>query len=206
MAKPTRRVIMEGRNLKRRPSMRIQCTCGTLQADLAHFPEASPGRLKCYCDDCQKYLHHLGRADLLDAAGGTEVIPNYPANVKIVSGVDQLKCTRLTDKGMYRWSTKCCNSPIANGRPGTPWLGIHRIMFMKDPQYLERTLGPIKSSILGKFATGPVPPGTPKGFDFKGFRLVMPFILKGKLTGKSNPSPFFAADGKTSIVQPKVLR
>jgi len=34
---------------------------------------------------------------------------------------------------------------------------------------------------------------------------VMPFILKGKLLGKSWPSPFFALDGVTPVVATRVL-
>lgn len=186
--------------------MRIQCSCGKVQAEVAEFPKATPGRLVCYCDDCQAFLRYLGRADLLDAGGGTEIVPAYPANVRLVSGVEQLKCTRLSDKGMYRWSTTCCNSPIANTHLGTPWVGIHKNAYQaKDPQFLERTLGPVKAAIMGKFATGPTIPGTPATFNFKGMLVVLPFILKGKINGKSKGSPFFQADGKTPIKPPTVL-
>jgi len=115
--------------------MEIQCECGKFKAELTEFPRNTPGRLRCYCDDCQSFLHHLGRADLLDANGGTEIIPVYPSDFKILQGGELLKCTRIVDYGMYRFSTTCCNTPIANTDTKRPWGGTHRRVFSaKDPQ------------------------------------------------------------------------
>jgi hypothetical protein len=180
--------------------MQIQCECGKFRAELTNFPKSTPGRLVCYCDDCQSYLHYLKRADLLDVHGGTEIIPNYPADVKIVAGKELVKCTRVKPDGMFRFSTSCCNTPIANTQPGRPWAGFHRRMFSKA---VEDSLGPVKSSIMGKYAKGTPPPRTPQTFDFKGMKLVLPYILKGILLGKAKHSPFFA-NGE-AIVPPEVL-
>jgi len=186
--------------------MQIQCECGQFRAQLENFPRHSPGRLACYCDDCQTYAHHLQRVDLLDAAGGTEVIPVYPAEFKILQGREVLKCLRLSPKGLYRWYAGCCNTPVGATNPGFPWLGlVHRVYSVKDPGYLARALGPIKSRIMGRFAQGTPPSGTAAKIDFKGFMTVMPFLLKGVLTGKAKPSPFFQQDGRTPIVDPQVL-
>jgi hypothetical protein len=184
--------------------MEIQCECGKFRAELTHFPRNSPGRLKCYCNDCQAFLHYLKRADLLDENGGTEIVPAYPADIKLITGKDFIKCMRLSPTGMFRFFSTCCNTPIANTAPKRPWAGIHRRMYtVKDPNKLDKELGPVKSSIMGKYAKGTPPPGTPQKFNFKGIATVMPFILKGKLLGKSKPSPFFEND--EAIVVPKVL-
>lgn len=186
--------------------MEIQCECGTFRARLKAFPKDTPGRLVCFCDDCQRYLNHLGRSDLLDENGGTEVIPAYPADVEFTQGAEHLKCTRLSPTGTFRFSTTCCNTPVANTRPGGPWAGIFRRMYTtRDPAMLDRTLGPVRSRIMGKFAKGTPPAGTPAKFDLKAIVSVMPFILKGKLLGKTKPSPFFGADGVTPVVVPTVL-
>lgn len=185
--------------------MRIQCNCGKFQAELIAFPKDSPGRLICYCDDCQAYMIHLGRSDLLDASGGTEVIPVYPPDMKIVSGTDQLVCTQLAPDHIYRFSTKCCNSPLGNTKPGTAWLGVQRNVFTaRDPQQLDRVFSSIKARIMGKFARGPVPAGTPATMNFSSAISVLPFMVKGLLLGKGKTSPFFTADGKP-LVPPKVL-
>lgn len=186
--------------------MEIQCECGRFRARLKAFPRHTPGRLVCYCDDCQTYLRHLGRVDLLDANGGTEVIPAYPADVEIVQGLEHLKCTRLSPKGMFRFSAACCNTPVANLRPGTPWAGFLRCMYAaKGAQALDQVLGPVRSRIMGRFATGRPPAGTPDKINLKAMASVLPFVLKGVLMGKSKPSPFFGSDGVTPITQPCVL-
>jgi hypothetical protein len=172
--------------------MQIQCECGSFRAELTRFPQNTPGRLKCYCDDCQAFLSYLNRLDLLDENGGTEVIPAYPADIRILAGKEFLKCTRLHPRGMFRFSTTCCNTPVVNTDIGRPWAGIHRRVYtVQDPTLLDRTLGPIKSSIMGRFAKGAPPPGTPDKFDFKGMAIVLPYLLKGVLLGKGKKSPFF---------------
>jgi len=184
--------------------MEIQCECGKFRAELTQFPQNTPGRLMCYCDDCQAFLSYIKRSDLLDASGGTEVIPAYTADIKIIAGKEVVQCVRLHFKGMYRFFAKCCNTPITNTDPTRPWAGIHRRMYtVKDPTRLDRELGPVKASIMGKYAKGTPPAGTPNTFDFKGMVTVLPFILKGKFLGKAKHSPFFE-DGQ-AIVAPKVL-
>ena len=187
--------------------MEIQCQCGAFRARLRSFPANTPGRLVCYCDDCQSYLRHLQRADLLDPNGGTEVIPVYPADVEVLQGREHLRCTRLSPNGIFRFSTSCCNTPIANTRPGHPWAGFLRCVYTagSDAQALDRLLGPVRSRIMGRYAVGTPPAGTPKTFDLKALLTVMPFMLKGKLLRKSRPSPFFAEDGATPVVVPYVL-
>lgn len=148
--------------------MEIQCECGNFRAELTQFPRNTPGRLICYCDDCQAFLQYLKRSDLLDKNGGIEIIPAYPLDMKIVSGKETVQCVRLHSKGMYRFFTKCCHTPIANTNPSQPWLGIHRRMHtVKEPHRLDHELGPVKSSIMGKFAKGTPPAGTPQTFNSK---------------------------------------
>jgi len=184
--------------------MEIQCECGKLRAELNQFPKNTPGRLKCYCDDCQSYLHYLKRPDLLDENGGSEVIPFYPADIRITAGQDLIKCVRLHPGGMFRFATTCCNTPIANTDPKRPWAGIHRRMFTnKDPDIFEKALGKVKSSIMGKYAKGTPPPATPQTYDLNGMRIVMPYLLKGMFFGKSKHSPFF--NDREPIAAPKVL-
>ena len=184
--------------------MEIQCECGKFRAELTQFPKNTPGRLICYCDDCQAFLNYLKRPDLLDANGGTEIIPAYPADMKVVAGKDVIQCLRLHANGMYRFFANCCHTPIANTDPVRPWAGInHRMYTVKDPNRLAHELGPVKSSVMGKHAKGTPPAGTPKTFDFKALVTVMPFIIKGKILGKAKPSPFF--ENGQAIVEPRVL-
>lgn len=184
----------------------IQCECGKLQLEISELTNSTPGRAVCYCDDCQSFLHHIGRPDLLDANGGTEVIPTYPSSVKIAAGKEQLRCTRLSPKGLYRFSTACCQTPVANLALGMPWAGISSRMFNhSDSGYLDRTLGPVKSRIMAKFAYGAVPKDASLKLKARDLAFVLPFMIRGLFLGKKNPSPFFEADGKTPIVSPEII-
>lgn len=181
----------------------IQCECGKFRAERQGFPQNTPGRLMCYCDDCQTYLHCLKRGDLLDANGGTEVIPVYPADLRILAGEEHVQCLRLSPKGMFRFFAACCNTPIGNTAPGSPWMGLLRCVH--DGKQLDEALGPIRARIMGAFAKGTPPPGTPKKIAFSSFAVVVPYMLKGLVFGKGKPSPFFPTDGKTPLAPPRVL-
>ena len=37
-----------------------------------------------------------------------------PAHVKLGAGTDAMRCLRLSDKGVLRWYTDCCRTPIGN--------------------------------------------------------------------------------------------
>lgn len=184
--------------------MEIQCECGKFRAQLTQFPKNTPGRIVCYCRDCQAFLNYLKRTDLMDQNGGTEIIPAYPADLKIVEGQEQLKCLRLSPKGMFRFYSNCCQTPIANTDAQRPWIGVHRRMYtVLDATKPEKTLGEVKSRFMGQEAIGTPPKGTPLKFDFKTITTIMPYIFKGLILGKAKPSPFFK-NGQ-AIVDPMVL-
>ena len=183
----------------------IQCDCGKFQAKLNHFPENTPGRIACYCNDCKNYLEKLERKELLDAYGGTEIVPVYPNEFEILQGEDLLICNRLSPNGLNRWSTSCCNSPIGNNMPKFPWIGlIHSVFKANDPQTLER-LGPIRSRVMGKDIPSSAPFKVSKKMSLNDALVVLPFIIKGFLLSKQKSTHFFKEDGTTPIKEPKIL-
>lgn len=185
--------------------MTILCDCGTFKANLTSFPKNTPGRLVCYCKDCQKFLKKIGREDLLDRYGGTEVIPAFPKDVKILEGQDSLICYRLTPRGLYRWATACCNSPIVNMRPDFPWAGIfHSAYTSHDPNSLS-ILGEIKSRIYGRDAVQGAPYKISHEIGFRDLLVIMPFIIKGKIMKMNQGSPFFKSDNSTPVCVPIIL-
>lgn len=185
--------------------MNIQCDCGKFKAELTGMPSHTPGRLACYCDDCQNFLIKIGRESILDAYGGTEIIPVYPSEFKILQGREFLKCNRLSQKGLNRWTTSCCNSPVGNTKANFPWVGIiHSAYRAADPQALE-SLGPIKSRIMGKYKKGNPPFEVSDKLKPKDALVVLPFILKGLILKKNKNSPFFDKDGKTPSAQITIL-
>src|SRR4051812_45695184 len=92
----------------------LRCRCGTVTGFVSGVEPSAKKRAVCYCDDCQIYALHLGREDILDARGGTEALMSSPSQVTLSTGADQLRCVRLSPKGLYRWYAGCCNSPLGN--------------------------------------------------------------------------------------------
>ena len=84
---------------------------------------ASPARgrldLLLRCRQLQAFARFLERGDVLDAAGGTDIFQMPAGRVKITTGVDAVRCLRLSDKAkILRWYADCCRTPIANTAAG----------------------------------------------------------------------------------------
>lgn len=181
----------------------LACTCGTLTG-IASVDPARGNRIVCMCDDCQAYAHWLGRADaMLDASGGTDICQMTPSQVRITAGHEQIRCVRLSPKGLMRWHSACCHTPIANtlDSAGTPFLGMP-VLFMRTPD--EAAIGPVLARIQARFGKPPFPPDShargPLGLILRSIRL----LLSGYLRGAARPSPLFDAQGRP-IVEPLVL-
>ena len=97
---------------------RLSCRCGEVQRRGRQMPRRKTvNRVVCYCDDCQTFLHQLGRADLLDAPGRYRYRPGCRRAIARPSpsgaGSHRGTCA-LTPKGLLRWHTTCCNTPVGN--------------------------------------------------------------------------------------------
>ena len=90
----------------------LQCKCGKVKGYVTHAERVD--RVVCYCKDCQAFAHFLGENGILDERGGTDIIQALPRDVNFTKGVDALACIRLTPKGLLRWYTSCCNTPVGN--------------------------------------------------------------------------------------------
>lgn len=181
----------------------LECTCGNVTGVARVEPDRG-NRIVCMCDDCQAYVHWLGRVDaILDASGGTEICQMTPSQLRITGGHEHIRCVRLGPKGLMRWHTACCRTPIANtlDKPGIPFLGMP-VVFMRELD--EAALGPILARIQARFGKPPLPPGShataPFGLLLRSIRL----LLGGYLRGAAKPSPLFDAQGKP-IVEPIIL-
>ena len=143
----------------------LKCSCGKLEGVAKILTSEQGRRIICLCDDCQAFAHYLGHAkSVLDENGGTEILQILPANLEINQGMENLRCLRLSDKGMLRWYTGCCNTPIANTAPYSkmPYAGVvHSILdFAEDAKSRKAALGPVRARIQGKFGIGKLPEGT----------------------------------------------
>jgi hypothetical protein len=178
----------------------VTCQCGKFHAVIRDASASNGNHGLCYCKDCQAYAHHLGQFGVVtDAKGGTPVYQTQPARVKITAGKDQLALLQLAPKGLYRWYTRCCNTPICNtvGNPKISFAG-----FLDANITPREALGPIRFHYKSEHALAPVtePSGSMIGFIARTVRA----IALERITGRWKKTPFFGEDGR-AIVKPYVL-
>lgn len=186
--------------------MNIECDCGAVKGTV-ESKHLKGYRATCLCDDCQAYAHYIQRADTLDANGGTDVIPVMPSHYALQSGIGNLKCVRLSPKGMFRWYASCCNSPMGNSMPTQkiPYLGVPERVFAKkySAEQIEKEFGPVLERVQAQFAKGTLPPLSQKKVSLTFLLRVLKFIIFAKLTGAGKPSPFF--NNGEPIAKPYIL-
>lgn len=154
--------------------------------------DASPStvtRIVCYCDDCQAFLHHLGRREFMDEQGGSDIVQIAPAALSFQRGTEQIAAVRLSPKGLFRWYATCCKTPLGNTlTPAVPFIGILTPAFVSaNPDEL---FGKPLGSILGKFAVGEPPEGSTK-LNLRLLGRAGRNILGWKLKGRAWPHPYF---------------
>lgn len=186
--------------------MIIKCDCHKFTAKVEPFPKCSAGIVFCYCDDCQKYLKKIGRPELLDDYGGSEIIPVYPNNFVITNGIENLVCHSLSPNGLRRWTTSCCQTPIANTLPRFPWLGLSGKAVKNAGGSDYESLGDVRSRIMGKYKTSDAPFKISEKLSLKDGFVVLPFVVKGFLFKLYSRNPFFEKDGKTPISEVHILK
>jgi Family of unknown function (DUF6151) len=64
--------------------VQVRCRCGEVVGVVANVAPRKVNRVVCHCDDCQAFAHRLGRADLLDEHGGSDIIQIAPASLALV--------------------------------------------------------------------------------------------------------------------------
>jgi hypothetical protein len=184
----------------------LKCQCGSVQGKLSLVSPEAGNHIVCYCADCQAFANHLSTGDgILDEWGGTDIYQTAPWNVNIHAGIDKLRCIRLSSKGLYRWYTDCCNTPVGNTISAKfPFIGlIHS--FINAGGQTGQLLGPVKGyhklqSARGEVTDNIQKKGMPVGTTIKVFWL----LIKWKLMAGNKPNPFFDESGK-SISKPVII-
>lgn len=176
----------------------IRCRCGEVRGTVSDPSPRSANRVVCYCDDCQAFLHQLGRADLLNSKGGSDIVQIAPAALSFTKGQDRITGLRLTSRGLCRWYAKCCNTPVGNTMisPSIPFVGIIAQSF--DPARVDDAFGAPVGAIFGKCAVGEPPAGSTK-FSPALFLRAIGRVIGWRFGGKTWPHPFFARDTRAPL-------
>jgi len=183
----------------------LRCRCGEVRGWVADASPRTVNRVVCYCDDCQAFAHQLGRADLLDAHGGSDIVQVAPASLTFVQGQDRIVGLRLSPKGLFRWYARCCHTPVGNTvSPAIPFVGIVVQAFDHDTQRPDDVFGKPIGAILGKYAIGD-PPAAAKGMSLSLVLRAVRMVLGWRLRGKAWPNPFFTRDTRAPIRPVTVL-
>lgn len=170
-------------------SVEFACRCGAVAGRVTGASPKTVNRLVCYCDDCQALLHYLGRGELLDAQGGSDIVQVAPASLRFERGSEKIVGVRLGEKGMFRWYSSCCKTPLGNtAGPKLPFVGVVAQAF-KNPER-DALFGPSRAAVFGKFAIGTAPEGSTR-FNFRFVARVIRMLLGWRLGGQAWPNPFF---------------
>jgi hypothetical protein len=178
--------------------VKLKCQCGEVQGVAMNATPSSGNRVVCCCSDCQRFAEYLGQEDAtLDEFGGTDIYQTSQSQVKISSGAEHLRCMRLSQKGLLRWYTGCCNTPIGNTlSAGVPFIGlIHSFMQLENNR--SDVIGPVRAHVQIQHARGaPTYPHSSDKFPLGITLRIARKMLLWKIKGMHKPSEFFDASGK----------
>jgi len=183
----------------------LRCRCGGVRAVITEVSPRTVNRVVCYCEDCQAFAHRLGRADLLNAKGGSDIVQVAPSRLAFVQGQDRIAGVRLSPKGLYRWYASCCNTPVGNTvSPAIPFVGIIAQAFEGGAPAIDDVAGPPIGAILGKYAVGEPPAGS-TGLNLSLLLRAIGKVLAWKVRGRAWPHPFFKREPREPIYPITVL-
>lgn len=100
------------------------CRCGTVSGTLTGIRPGEGTHVICHCNACARAMALCGLQD--EAAGGVDLWQTTPDRVTIATGRDRLVPVQLSPKGLYRWTARCCDTPMFNtfSGPGLPFVGV----------------------------------------------------------------------------------
>ena len=189
--------------------VKLACECTKVEGVAHNVTGKSGNRLTCCCQDCQtfaRYLDSLGRGSsrpILDQYNGTDIFQMPLSQLTIEKGIEEVRCVRLTAKGMYRWYTACCHTPIGNTMGANmPFIGVvHNFMQHKTSRVDE--IGKNRAYVQTHNMKTQIPSAL-KGSSSKAISRSVFKLICWKILGLNKPSPFFNLDG-SAIVTPIIL-
>ena len=185
-------------------NLQLKCSCGSVKGTISDISPKLGNRIICYCNDCQAFPTHLDVADtVLDEHGGTDIFQMPISHINITEGSEHIRCLRLTQKGLYRWYTECCKTPIGNTlNAKMPFIGI--IHSFIDSGNKDEDLGPVFGGIQTKSAKDGLTINPEWHSEFRITLRVFSKLFIWKIKGYNKPSAFFTDDGK-AIAKPRIV-
>jgi hypothetical protein len=184
----------------------LRCRCGHVRGVACDV--SSGFRLVCYCKDCQAFARILASPDVLDAAGGTDILQMPPGRMTLTAGTDALRCLRFSEK-VLRWYADCCRTPIANSAasPRFPLIGlIHSFMdFEACGSSADEKFGPPLCCIHERSAVSPLPAGAPPPASFGILTRRASKVLGWWMRGLGRPNPFFDVRTGAPLSAPRLV-
>jgi hypothetical protein len=184
------------------------CSCGHVRGVAHEVAPYSGFRFVCYCTNCQAFARFLERPDVLDDAGGTDIVHMPAACVTLTAGADAVRCISFSAK-VLRWYADCCRTPIANTAvsPRFPVVGlIHSFVDHEAGGHArEQLLGPPLCRIYERSAIAPLPPDAPPPPSLRLFARRAARILGWWMRGLGRPNPFFDDTTNARLSVPRVL-
>lgn len=186
----------------------LRCRCGRVRGVVRGLSPTRGTRVVCYCHDCRAFARHLGRPDLLDAHGGSDIFQVAPSQVSVDEGLEQLACMRLSSGGMFRWYARCCQTPLGNTVSGrVPFVGLSPTLIAEAlaarGRQVDQVLGPAVG-VQGRSATPAPAPGAHASAPVGLVLRVVKNLGTWWLTGRGQPSPYFEPSGRPRA-EPVVL-
>ena len=182
----------------------LRCACGKLRGLARDVSPELGNHVVCYCGDCQAFARFLDRPGTTDDAGGTAIFQLPPSHVTLTEGLDQLRCMRLSARGLHRWYAGCCRTAIANTvGAGTPFVGLIHTCIEHERGARDQLLGK-PFLIHARQARGAAPAGAHPKVPLALIARIVPKLAKWLLTGKGSPSPFYGSKGAPRV-EPQIL-
>ncbi len=182
----------------------ISCQCGKLKGYVVCNKQENRGI--CYCTDCQAFAKYLRQESaVLNNAAGTEIVQTLAEFVHFTEGKEALACIKLTEKGLLRWYSDCCKTPIANTPDNfnVAFVGLVHNCLENHGQPIEQSFGKVKMAAFTESATGDPKPksyGVPLAMI-----KIMAKLLKARISGSYKRTPFFDSQTGKPVIAPKVL-
>jgi hypothetical protein len=178
----------------------VQCQCGAIQGQIDL--SGTHTHVLCYCTDCRAFAHYLGKTEMLDPQGGTEIVQIAQFRLRFLQGTEHLAAIRLSKTGMIRWYATCCGAPIGNTMADPRGGFIGMIYTCLDQTRISQDFGANVATFNTQTAMG-----EPKPKQRGVFGVLARFlwiVITTLLSGRYKHSPLFD-DAGSPRVTPRIL-